>query len=64
MFSAIFLEFFIGTNIPPLPLIKISDGPVEQLVEITNLLSISASSKTFGRPSNIDDNTNKSDCNK
>ena len=35
--------------------------PVEQLVEITNFLRVRASSNTFGNPSNIDDNINKSD---
>ena len=64
IFFAIFLKFFIGTNIPPFPFSKISEGPVEQLVDITNLSSVIASSKTFGKPSKTDDKINKSDRNK
>ena len=53
----------MGTKIPPFPLTKISEGPVEQFVEIINLLSVKASSNTLGNPSYNDDKTNKSDFN-
>ena len=37
-------------------------GPVGQFVEIINFLSAKLSNKTFGKPSNFEDKTNKSDC--
>ena len=48
-------------NNPPLPSSNISEGPVGQLDEIKNLFKVNASSKTFGRPSNIELNINTSD---
>ena len=52
-----FTRSFTGTNIPPFPLLRISDGPVGQLVEMTNFFNVKASSKTFGKPSNTEDKT-------
>ena len=43
---------------PPCPLSKISEGPVGQSLEITNLFKVIASNNTFGRPSNLEDSRN------
>ena len=44
---------------PPLPLSKISLGPVGQSLEITNFFNASASNNTFGSPSKVELKMNK-----
>ena len=45
---------------PPIPLSKISLGPVGQSEDIINFFNATASRRTFGDPSYFEDNTNKS----
>ena len=48
-------------NNPHLLLSSISEGPVGQSLEITNLLRAKDSNKTFGNPSYREERINKSD---